>query len=365
MGKADTTYFRQNAPKIMRRLMAEFGIDVVSAAAILGNLGHESGGFKSLQELRPIVAGSAGGYGYAQWTGSRRTQFMDYANRAHLAPSSFEANVGFLVWELRNTEKRAIPAVKNAVGLRNKVIAFENAFERAHKDYKYYDSRERWATIALAEYKPGDPAEVEKPKAPVDLPVPPAIPTTGKDAKQVGWFASILAAISGGFWAVLQNQAFQLIAVAVVIAAIGWFIVRPIVIRYNVLGELEAGFFTKVRIALKGVKTKLFAAFLSIAGVALPFLSFMTDSNFLEMLPPIMGIPATIYGFGVLAIIGWIMDVLRNNSNTVAGQTDLAIAGQQMPVTVVSEPAPIEVPEIVQRVRRVSQTRKKTAKRRR
>lgn len=52
---ANDTLFRERAPLIMRRLMSEFAIDATSAAAIVGNLGHESGGFRDLQEKKPLV----------------------------------------------------------------------------------------------------------------------------------------------------------------------------------------------------------------------------------------------------------------------------------------------------------------------
>ena len=56
-----TTLFQQKAPAIMADLMRDFALDVTSAAAIAGNLGHESGGFRFLQEKKPLVPGSRGG----------------------------------------------------------------------------------------------------------------------------------------------------------------------------------------------------------------------------------------------------------------------------------------------------------------
>lgn len=149
---ASDSLFRQKAPGIMNLLMADFALDVESAASILGNLGHESGGFKDLQEKRPLIPGSAGGWGWAQWTGPRRRAFEAYVERNNLDPASDTANYKYLFLELKGLEgdeARAIPAVKSAVGLREKVIAFELAFERAHKDHKHYDSRVTWAQRAL------------------------------------------------------------------------------------------------------------------------------------------------------------------------------------------------------------------------
>src|SRR4051812_41185095 len=114
------TLFRQKAPGIMALLMQDFALDVESAAAILGNLGHESGGFRFLQEKTPMVAGSAGGYGWAQWTGPRRRAYEAYCARNNLDPAGDKANYGWLFVELKGSESAAISAVKDAVGLENK-----------------------------------------------------------------------------------------------------------------------------------------------------------------------------------------------------------------------------------------------------
>jgi hypothetical protein len=176
--------FRAKAPGIMNLLMADFALDVESAAAILGNLGHESGGFQFLQEKQPLIPGSAGGYGWAQWTGPRRRAYESYVERNNLDPASDTANYKYLFLELKGLEgdeARAIPAVKSAVGLREKVIAFELAFERAHKDHKGYDSRVAWATKALEAYRANPHGTIDvqdggNQAAPVPVPSAPQLP---------------------------------------------------------------------------------------------------------------------------------------------------------------------------------------------
>jgi hypothetical protein len=183
-GVSSAAYFAAKAPRIMADLMVDFGLDVESAAAILGNLGHESGGFRSLQEKKPLVPGSKGGYGWAQWTGPRRRLFEAYVVRNKLDATSDKANYGFLFVELKGSERSAIPAVKAAKGLRAKVVAFEANFERA--GIKHYDSRLVWAERALAAYRsartPPKPANtppiaqkrpVEPVQAPPAVQVPP------------------------------------------------------------------------------------------------------------------------------------------------------------------------------------------------
>lgn len=158
--------FEEKAPGIMRLLMADFDIDKTDAGAVLGNLGHESGGFKHFQELEPLAG--RGGWGWAQWTGGRRKQFEAYCKRNGLDPKSDKANYGFLFMELKGIvpgggdvkAKKAIDAVKKAKTLDEKVEAFELAFERAHKDHKHYAERVAYAKRAIAAFDAAPPVPI-------------------------------------------------------------------------------------------------------------------------------------------------------------------------------------------------------------
>lgn len=178
---ANDALFREKAPGIMQMLVPDFDLTVEEAGAILGNLGHESAGFKFLQELKPLVPGSRGGYGWAQWTGPRRVAFEAYCKRNNLDPASDKANYGWLFNELKGSEKAAIPALKKAHGLEAKVRAFEAAFERA--GVKHYESRYRWARIALEAY-------AAAPK--VEPPSPDVEPVTPEPQ---GWLAALVRAV--------------------------------------------------------------------------------------------------------------------------------------------------------------------------
>jgi hypothetical protein len=81
-----------------------FGLEDHQAAAIAGNLDHETGAFKFMQELNPMVKGSKGGYGFAQWTGDRRVAFENWAKQNGMDPSSYDANLGFLVHEFQTDD---------------------------------------------------------------------------------------------------------------------------------------------------------------------------------------------------------------------------------------------------------------------
>ena len=139
--------FAQKAPQIMARLQRDFGLNQTEAAAVLGNLGHESAGFKAFEE-----GGHGPGRGWAQWTDpGRKRRFFEYAQRAGLDPKSDEANYGFLRWELKHTHKQAIAALKAAGTPEAKMQAFERSFEGA--GVKNYPSRMRYMNEALGAAK--------------------------------------------------------------------------------------------------------------------------------------------------------------------------------------------------------------------
>lgn len=104
------------ATRLLSDIQRDYGLSAPQAAGVVGNFMHESGGFNSLQEISPLVPGSRGGYGYAQWTGPRRREFEDYVARNNLDPTSYEANYGFLQHELANDpyERRQFDTVRNA-----------------------------------------------------------------------------------------------------------------------------------------------------------------------------------------------------------------------------------------------------------
>lgn len=122
--------FEDRGGWVVKALAAEFSLTLAQAAGIVGNLGFESGGFKTLQEISPSVAGSAGGYGWAQWTGPRRTTFMTWCSAHSLKPSSDEANYGYLVAELSRVYHSTIVAVKNTTTVEDAVFSVGQTYER-------------------------------------------------------------------------------------------------------------------------------------------------------------------------------------------------------------------------------------------
>jgi hypothetical protein len=104
--------FASMSMKIMKDIIARYHLLDYQAAAFPGNMGVESGGFRMLQEIHPVVAGSKGGYGFCQWTGPRRRAFFSWVQSNNLQPNSYQANIGFLFHELDGDYKRVINAAR-------------------------------------------------------------------------------------------------------------------------------------------------------------------------------------------------------------------------------------------------------------
>ncbi|MGL4490507.1 MAG: phage tail tip lysozyme [Rhizobiaceae bacterium] len=227
----------------MTRLINDLGVTVLDSAAVFGNAGHECNGFETLQEIKPTVKGSAGGYGWFQWTGPRRRAFMAFCKKHNLKPHDDEANYLFLVHELRTSEKGALAKMAAARTLKSKVVAFELGFERA--GVKHYPSRQKWAERALAAYnaaktpktsvKANDapasvPVREPKPVAPAAPPVKQVdglgIPDLDKPLLRMttiwGAFSALLASITKTFADLPPWASYVLLAV--IVGGIGWMV---------------------------------------------------------------------------------------------------------------------------------------------
>jgi hypothetical protein len=186
------TLFETKVVKFMPRLMRDVSCDVLDSAAIFGNVGHECNGFQTMQEIG--VKPPKGGWGWQQWTGARRRQFEAWADARNLDRSSDEANYGFMVWELLNTEKASLAATKKAVGLNLKTDTFEKTNERA--GVPALASRRKYAKIALDAYNASLKAPVPAPSPPPpDIPAePPAAVPESSSPVSGGTVAGTIAA---------------------------------------------------------------------------------------------------------------------------------------------------------------------------
>lgn len=146
------TFYEEWGVRFVTLLMKDFSLSEDDAFAIIGNAGHESAGFKSLQEVKPLVPGSRGGYGIMQWTGPRRREYEAYCKRNKLNPADMMSNYKFLFVELSGPEgKKALPALKAARGLEKKVESFMKTFLRP--GIPHLDSRIKWAKKLKEAYR--------------------------------------------------------------------------------------------------------------------------------------------------------------------------------------------------------------------
>ena len=138
------------APGIMHDLMHDLGLTAVQAAGILGNIGLECGGFQHLQEIHP-VAGGIGGLGWCQWTGSRRTQFMNWAAENGLECSSYKANYGYLLHELQGAYASSVRSLKQTQAIEAATTDFMHTFE--NPGVLNLSQRMKFANLAFQEFE--------------------------------------------------------------------------------------------------------------------------------------------------------------------------------------------------------------------
>ncbi len=115
--------FADKAGAVRDRLQADLGLTPEQAAGIVGHLGHESG-LEGINERHPLVPGSRGGFGWAQWTGPRRVDFENWARERNLDPASDEANYGYLVHDLTINHPGILAALRGARNVTEAVQAF-------------------------------------------------------------------------------------------------------------------------------------------------------------------------------------------------------------------------------------------------
>ncbi len=145
------------AERLFADLQQDFGLQPHQAAAIVGNLAHESGGFRQMQEVNPLIPGSRGGFGYAQWTGPRRIAFEDWSNRQGMDPTSYDANYGFLKHELTATpEGRVLEQLKQAPDPATATQVFMQGYLRP--GIPGLDSRLKWTSRVLGGEPIGTPS---------------------------------------------------------------------------------------------------------------------------------------------------------------------------------------------------------------
>jgi hypothetical protein len=138
------------------------GVAPEDCDAIIGNLGHESGGFTVYHEIGQ--PSQLGGVGWAQWTGPRRRKFEAFCATHGFDPHSYQGQFEYLVSEIEpnGPYHGALIATQQAQGLEAKVNAFEARFEAA--GVPALASRLRYAQMSaqLRTIKPAPPVPMRE-----------------------------------------------------------------------------------------------------------------------------------------------------------------------------------------------------------
>lgn len=137
--------FQSVAPKVMSDLQRDFpGMTKEDAAAVVGNLGEESGGFTKMQE----AGGKGPGRGWAQWTSpDRKAKFLANVQKHGGDLANYDANYETLRDELKGQYSGALKEMMAAQGLQNKTYVFMKKFE--NPGVPAFDVRMRYAQRAI------------------------------------------------------------------------------------------------------------------------------------------------------------------------------------------------------------------------
>ena len=121
--------FDQKAPFIMQRLLSDFPVfKDFHAAAILGNIGRETGGLTLMQEVRPRKG--RGGLGWLQWTGPRRIDFETFCQPPAPSTATDEGNYTFMRHEMRGKEAPARRLFEVTTDIDRATEVFMSKYER-------------------------------------------------------------------------------------------------------------------------------------------------------------------------------------------------------------------------------------------
>lgn len=138
---------------VIRRLAQDAGLTQEQAAGLVGNLGYESRGFATLQEMKPAVEGSDGGFGWAQWTGPRRRTFEKWCAENAVFPNSDEANYGYLLHELLGDYKSFAAHLRQMHSIEDACRLTHEQYERPQDvldgSYRSGPDRLKWARRAM------------------------------------------------------------------------------------------------------------------------------------------------------------------------------------------------------------------------
>lgn len=112
------------------------GLTLNQAKGIYGNIMQESGG-----NITAVSSDGYNSYGLAQWTGPRKKKLFDMYG----TNPTINQQLDFLWWELNNTHKSALTALRNTNSIADATKVFMDKFERPNKKYANFAKRLNYA----------------------------------------------------------------------------------------------------------------------------------------------------------------------------------------------------------------------------
>ena len=100
------------------------------------NFQDESGLNPGINEAAPVVPGSRGGFGLAQWTGPRRVALERFADQRGTAVSDLNTQLDYLMTELAGPEAAAASQIMGAQDTGSAAAAIVNAFLRPAEEHR-------------------------------------------------------------------------------------------------------------------------------------------------------------------------------------------------------------------------------------
>jgi hypothetical protein len=158
------------------------GFSPIHAAAIAGNFAHEAGPKGridyGINEIKPTVKGSRGGYGAAQWTGPRRVGLEQFAKKNGLNVADRETQMKYFDQERSGAEKGAFNRLQKTGDVNSATKSFMQNYERPRASTANLANRQQHANEILARAQRGDfnTPDSKTQLAKNDAPIPPQRP---------------------------------------------------------------------------------------------------------------------------------------------------------------------------------------------
>ena len=174
MSEVEDTPPNERAKKALEYFVGQ-GYTPEQAAGIVGNLQAESG-----MMLDPAALGDSGtAYGIAQWRGSRQEDFKTKFKKP-IQESTFDEQLEFIAYELKNKERKADEALRKARTPEKAAEVFAREYERPQLDPSKVDpskvigKRQTYAENLYGNYLKGNAEQRSTPAARSIAPAPTA-----------------------------------------------------------------------------------------------------------------------------------------------------------------------------------------------